>query len=339
MTIFSGRKSQKNVYLDWNAICAATPKVEVSYSGRLRGLIVRISKEHNLCLGFSHFSELSQGDNEERCQFRAAWLDSMEWLGVRPPPAVKELELKKLYQELFGIPEKGESASVFIGTWGLLFENNGRGSFVPRADLQSILTLCIGMKSSPDVTVKMANARKVSLILSQNLSRDRKEAFEAHMPSEVLQTILQKLAERIADELHALAVLNASNSEWVPLVPLESGLYGIPDRDIIRKRLGSVEQRKLVLRYYYLGQMSDLWRAERMAKQNPDSERFKRHDSDMWDNLHLVGAAYCDIFSCDIATSSYLQNLREELGLPRQLTAEQGWEKFTDALEQAVFAS
>ena len=339
MPLVSARLGRKKVYPDWSVICEATPKKKTDLSVRLLGLIERISREHDLCLGFPHFSELGQGSHEERCQFRAAWLDTLDWVGVRPPMVVKELEFKRLYRTLFGSAEVGEPTSVFTGTFGLLFENEGRGLLTPRSDLNSILTLYNALRTPENIT-KLKNARRVSLITSQNLSRDRKDAFEKHRPALVLGTILQRNSARIADELHELAVRNASNVEWSPQIPLENGLLGIPTRETIRERLGDIEDHKAVIPYTYLGLMVDHGRGVRMSGQDPDSKGFQGHGSDMWDHLHLVGAAYCDVFSCDSATSGYLQNHREELGLARQLaTGGQGWAGFSDALERAIFAS
>lgn len=41
--------------------------------------------------------------------------------------------------------------------------------------------------------------------------------------------------------------------------------------------------------------------------------------SSFGDGMHLVGAAYCDVFTCDGVVSGWLGDARETLGLQRQL--------------------
>jgi hypothetical protein len=38
------------------------------------------------------------------------------------------------------------------------------------------------------------------------------------------------------------------------------------------------------------------------------------------DFVHLLGAAYCDVFTCDATVSGWLGDFRERLGLSRQLS-------------------
>ena len=60
--------------------------------------------------------------------------------------------------------------------------------------------------------------------------------------------------------------------------------------------------------------------SERVVRGQPGSKRLRDDlKGSFCDWIHLVGAAYCDVFTCDGTVSSWLADLRGTLGLRAQL--------------------
>jgi hypothetical protein len=59
--------------------------------------------------------------------------------------------------------------------------------------------------------------------------------------------------------------------------------------------------------------------AGQLANGQPSNRLRAAHASGIGDWMHLVGAAYCDVFTCDGRVAGWLGDVRDTLGLRRQL--------------------
>lgn len=61
-----------------------------------------------------------------------------------------------------------------------------------------------------------------------------------------------------------------------------------------------------------------------LARPHVDTKAFDEERGVFYDIAHLVGAAYCDVFTCDQLTQQRLANGRALIGKPRPITAVRG---------------
>ena len=68
----------------------------------------------------------------------------------------------------------------------------------------------------------------------------------------------------------------------------------------------------------------------------PSEAELAKHRSDVTDLAHLVGAAYCDVFSCDQAIQKHILRLRDQLGKPQALALKGGEDRFRALVEKQI---
>jgi hypothetical protein len=75
------------------------------------------------------------------------------------------------------------------------------------------------------------------------------------------------------------------------------------------------------------------------AAGQPSNNLRRSLSSSFADYMHLVGAGYCDVFTCDVAVSGWIGDLRATFGHSRQQLAVGGYEGGAEAFARDLMAT
>ena len=144
-----------------------------------------------------------------------------------------------------------------------------------------------------------------------------------------------ELLENVISERTVQALESRARQLWPTLVEERPGLS---EEDVVSVARTLVNQPDAIpldrLMIRTLGQL-----AKKVTAQDADSRAFRRrYRSATHDIMHLTGAAYGDIFTCDRRIDEAIGNFRTDRSFPPQLSVrgEGGADAFVEALEQQV---
>lgn len=311
----------KTIYLDWNVFQDAIEDQDGAVE--LFGFIQDASSRANLCFSLFHvFELLNWGDKEKRIQ-QAHWLESLDLVWMKPMEVIQYEEIKRVLLKEWSqnrLVDESPFAPSFLSVfkhWGKNLENLKALSNALRDPTITNLVKEIG--SSNAGLEQVGKLRKFSVESNLRLRVDRKMALNEYNENEIRRVLKQKLDESLIEEAVQVNSYLAQNGD--PFYGLEeNGIFRPPNADEVRSKFPRLNEAMGQMPYIFL--QSEVIRNASflLPKQNPQSKRFQRHQSDVHDWVHLVGAAYCDVFTCDRRVDYQIGNAREMLGKARQIS-------------------
>jgi hypothetical protein len=287
------------VYLDWSSLCLAFKATEGlapadDSARRLRNIVETLAAAGSLCLSPVHLSELITWHPKQSALLMANWLDSLRATWVRRPDPFNDEELLWWIRHYLGLHQP-PAYSPFASNLSHAF-NSGMYP-VSVVDIVQNTHNDHGTLDSKDHAVREL----------QRLHRDRSDLTSAFS--------LQDVARIGSEKFHAMLLLRASFLDI---------------RDAAGKRLDNAELAAIVRQVAsdeasvpFARLCSTLVHSlvPTILGQDPNSRRFQRRYASMsHDMMHLLGAAYCDVFTCDYLVDCAIDTFRERHGRHRQLS-------------------
>lgn len=286
---------------------------------RLLNIIERVASNANLCIGWPHVYEFAKW-NERDAQAATAWLDSLPIVWVHQTKRVTDSEIEAVLRHVVGAaPSAPEPfAPSYLATYHR-WDNEGLSQGLSRTALTRIV----------------ADARRVgsvdrwdreSLKWATRLHQDRRDnpRNEADKREILAAQVEQALRGEVANVHASLVGTDPSYS-----------LLGVGVEEAVER---VVAVYRTDARAFCCWRITDALHAafaDKAAVLTLGSKRFLELSSSGLDIEHAtVAAAYCDVFTCDRLTSSWIGDWRERLGLTRQLARGDlsSDEEFVDAL-------
>lgn len=297
---------KRSFYLDQSTLSDAYKSLRLEAPTREREYLPlvdwvrRVAHEANLCISWPHVYELAAWDGPEAGAM-AQWLDELPLVWVNQAPRVTRSELECGLRREAGLPESLPEpfASSYLATYESL-------------ELDALCQF-LGHTSLPEIVRMARNAsptrwRDQSLKYARMLHDDRKQS--AWHPNFARQFLNARERERLRKVLQRM------------LDGLGIDKHGHSARDrfnIVDATLKRIVAHPQEYRCYHTTQLLAFEFAHRSAVVTPGTKRFNAMGSSGLDMQHAAPASYCDVFTCDMLTSSWLSDVRASLyGLPRQ---------------------
>jgi hypothetical protein len=305
-------------YLDNSTLCAAIKAHRLEpdaprYSAYrpLAGWVERVAKEANLCLSTAHIIELARWEDEATADAMARWYEGLPVVWVRSRYGdTEDFEAELWTRVAAGVPVDVASKP-----------------FAP-----SLLTAFRALDAAAVSALLAAREPILALLKAQ-----RRIDFD-HYVGQFMQSAEQFRPDRQWAEAQGWTEQRRrEETEYNIRVALRRRAQDADGRLTLRgdslyakKKCSSGEvQDALVDVYTRDPRAMPLFRADRrffdgaaVRVVRGRQESRSLHDAlrgSLCDWLHLVGAAYCDVFTCDRAVSDWLRDLRSTLGLHPQL--------------------
>lgn len=265
----------------------------------MRRWLDKLSKEVDLCVSPAHLLDLVRWADPARAEL-AAWFDELDLVWMKSQSIIEQVELATLLLRRAGIEFELEQ---------IPFANGMLAAFEGMQKINNIVAVLRDHRLqtwishvSPDV---VARNDESSRGLYRSLWPDRNFANQNGVSRSQLEaqrrakteTALSEQARTAAGDLRILS--RAAN-------------LGIPFKTNV-----AIDEISLSATPYLALQL-EVFRhlAEEImnAKKRPSQDQLIEHRSDVIDAGHFVGAAYCDIYSCDQAMQRHMRGLREQMG-------------------------
>ena len=309
--------SKPTFYLDHSTFCDALKAHIPEYAGAdtasfiaLMPWIERVAREANLCLSFFHLTELASWEDRASADAMVAWLEGLPIVWLRTVTAVEPDENRNWAKMAAGITPKSP--------------------VVPFAP--SLLT---AFQNLPIGAVSHALSTRTPVAELLKFARSRTAAG----PS------MTKLAELIRTQDRAAQAQGKSRDDVAKIIAYErrvelrtraqtadAQLKAARDEEYASKACSGGELQDLFESRYWneplaLPSLKVRWRfvdgfyANALEREGPSANERKKLSGSFDDMQHLaIGAAYCDVFTCDGTVSSWLGDVRTGFGLRPQIS-------------------
>ncbi len=167
--------------------------------------------------------------------------------------------------------------------------------------------------SEPRLVGSLERFRELSVESAKRFYDDRIFGLKQVTKKEMLAALDRKLRANLEVQVrHAAAHLRRDPASGVHV--LRNGMFVSPtDEEVLAAVNGFPDLR--VLPYIFLSQrVVRNMSFEILKRPSRNSGAFDKQRGDLYDIAHLVGAAYCDVFTCDARTARRLGGGRELLG-------------------------
>jgi hypothetical protein len=306
--------TKPTVYLDHSTMCDAFRAHLVGGQPGHRAYlpllswIERVAQEANLCLSLIHVNELGRWDDQAMGDALAGWWDRLPIVWVHSRMTLEEREGDHWTRVVADVASPGVQP------------------FAP-----SLMTAFhdIDMKA---VGALLASAHPVvSLVETARLIKDR----HAEAPIEAATTFREDRAW--ADSQGWSEEKKHETTEYKVAVALrtcalEADRRLVEGNDVnylLKTCTGGDVQDRLVDLYQREPKALPIFRLDRkfiegfidaaMRKQAGSAKERSALGGSFYDNMHLAGAAHCDVFTCDRVTSEWLGDFRTTIGRRPQL--------------------
>jgi hypothetical protein len=312
-------EGRKFVYLDWSTFVEAFEGFGLGAAQAQRELsqtVHMLAERTNLCLSLTHTWELAHLEDPGKRDAFARWLDELDFVWTYTDNEVETREMEHaVLDAILGrrTPPKFPAAPSFLS----LFHGWEDEALVYALGHLSLAHYIDAIANSERVMQSLGRWRQLSAEGARRFYYDRKHArsqvTEEHMTA-TLDDKLRALLE--AEALQAAARLSKLADSGFH-VDRGGGLYAPPTGSDVIKALGGFPDLGVVP-YAFLVQRFIRNLADAMLA--PPSPTSTKHRGDLYDVTHLVGAAYCDVFTCDTRTAQRLDGGREMLDLPSPIS-------------------
>lgn len=335
------RPAKRSFYPDWSTLVYAFDGLDLNAPTEKRDLlrlIHEVAETANLCLSFVHVLELLRGTKRDERLARARWLDTLQVVWLLDQDEVLAWELDRFLRKAAGvfvepttIPSSpsllhallryGEPADVpamiLDGTLSRVVEHVGASEQI-RASLERFADL------GPHYNRLIFSDRK--LAERDNLSDDELRAWlKAKLDRLLLDQALDRNRQLVADDQNYRI--------------LKNGFWVAPDEDFVRSAMSLLDESRDAFPAAFVFHEVIMNTGFRIARrEHVGTKWFKSQDreGDVFDWAHLIGAAYCDLFTCDRYTSECLAGIRGRLGRPKEITYRNDLSSFVQQLREAL---
>ncbi len=308
-------RSKPVVYLDTSTLCDAFKAHVGSGSEKLAAYrpllpwIAGVAKKANLCVSLFHLIELAAWPDTLSADGICEWLDALPLVWTYLPPNTDRIENEYWVKRAAGVADEIVAEPFAPSMLSAL-------SFVGPSDVARVLGAAHPVVELLRLLRRVSNTRLREMAgLAQILrehdasildERSEKEKF-ANIESERRRELRQRAYDTdkqltfSRDPRYATKTCTAGDVQ-----DLLVNLYEANPKAMAACRV----------RWKF----ADGHRAQALARKRPSTKESKQLRGSSLDLMHLtVGAAYCDVFTCDGTVSDWLGDVRETLGLKRQM--------------------
>jgi len=287
----------------------------------LKAWFERVSRDANLCLSLAHILELVPWPDQETADTMARWYDTMPIIWVRSIQDITQEFEPEYWTKIAAGVEVDPGMKPFAGSLLTSFHApspDGVSAFL--AESEPSLAALRELRGSSAWRTRFEGYQNGVIemlmgVLRNHLWADAQGWSEVRKQGETLVNIRRALWEGAVETDRRLT--SRGDSAWGKkqrtLREIQAGLLDVYERDLASMPLMRVTDR------FKEGAVARVERGQVV-----DGRPSKRLREDLvgsfGDWLHLVGAAYCDVFTCDGDVSTWLGDVRETLGFRRQLS-------------------
>lgn len=316
------RPELPTVYVDWSTLVDAFKGLQLhapATDKALAAAIDRASRAANLCMSFVHLYELLRWSDERARDECAIWLDHLDVVWLRVPEEVHDAELENLLRGAAAGRQRPPRVPALPSMLSLLPYEKEPEALAYALRKNSIKDF-VREVSTSRLTPRIEQFATMSTAASRRFWQDRKEGLANHTEEEMRAVLDRRWDAKLvtqALEINRRLVLTHDSSYLVQ----RGALFVPPDEAFVRAAVRPLEEIKQVLPYAYLHHKVMQNRSFQLARRPTDGSRnfAAATRGDLFDQWHLVGAAYCDVFTCDAGTAAALDDGRSELGRAREL--------------------
>jgi hypothetical protein len=289
---------------------------------RLHRRVEEVAATANLCMSTMHVAELAQGDPIKSKEMMA-WLDGLD--------AVWMFSFDKVSNR-----EDEHALQLVLGTDALPVEPFAP-SFLNAFDHWKITDLPAVLSGGSALRNMWDAAREKGIESERKMMAEiqRRFHFDRHVdPSTQNLTAAEKeaiVARKRHEGLKVLAREAFTRLRFENLPDLHAAYRSDPDPASRFAKYVEDDERRLPT--HFVGHCFQLDFVAAMARRTPGSKGAKAIESSYYDYAHLsIGAAYCDVFTCDQVTATWLGAARAQLGKASPVAYANNATAFVDAL-------
>jgi hypothetical protein len=319
-----------SVYLDHSTLCDAfkahrnrPDATDYSAYRPLRDWLERVSTEANLCLSTAHIAELAEWNDHQTADEMARWYDALQIVWTlsmfNDADAFEDEQWTKIAANANTDRRAGAFAPSLLTSFHLMSQEVAADLL---ASPEPVLKMMRAMRGSPQWHERWAKTYPNQFINSLVMVKQNHDASRAtpgwnegmgrdHVAHNVREDLRRRAREadlRLIRRGDAAYVVKTCLSEQVP-----ERLVALYEREPKAMPLFRVIHR------FNEGAIARIERAE-IVNGVPSNRVRAALGSSFGDWIHLVGAAYCDVFSCDGTVSKWLGDLRTTFGFRPQLS-------------------
>jgi hypothetical protein len=331
---------RRTAYFDWSTFVYAFDGTGVAVadkaSRRLATIVLDVARDANLCFSLTHVWELLHREDRGERLAMAAWLENLPLVWLLPEAEVIEGEIRHAVLDVARgtrtkplLPALPSFLSVFTG-WDPTSASFGRALCTP-----TIVALVEELGDDAGNKRRLEQFRSLSVEAAKHIYIDRSLALNERGRDRIDADLDAKLRVGLeADALRIAAELRCRPGSEFHF--MRAGMFVSPSDEEVRSALAGFPDLRL-LPYHFLWHRTFRNMSYDVTKrENIRSSAFDRQRGDYYDLAHLVGAAYCDVFTCDAAVAKRLNGGREALGRAPPITAEGGIEALVRRIEEQL---
>jgi len=318
---------QKLVYLDWSTFVDAFQGLEQASSDahrNLNRLVFRLAADTNLCFSLTHLWELLHQEDAQKRHDVAHWLDGMNLVWIHSDNEVIRSEIiHAVLDAVRGtstappIPTAPSFLSIFhevLADSKALTYGLGHSRLIDFVDLTA---------SNPDFMKRLGGFRKLSVESARRLYDDRVQGLKVVDKPSMLAELDRKLRANLeVDALQAAELLRGDPGSGFHV--LRNGIFVSPtNQEVLAALSGFPDLAALPFVFLFHRAVRNM-SFEITRRPSKQSRAFDQQRGDVYDHAHLVGAAYCDVFTCDKKMVKRLDGGREALGRKAPISAAGG---------------
>jgi len=315
------------VYPDNSTLCAAfkahrnlPDAPEYSAYLPLRDWFERVAHEANLCLSTTHIVELFRWDDTATADEMVRWYDRLPIVWAKSMHKdVEEFETERWTRIAAGV-EVDPNAKPFATSLLTAFRSmNLDAAAALLAEREPSLAMLRAMRGSAvwHQRYEAYNADYIEMLMAVLRNHQHFTALgwtDERKRQETGVNVRRTLWDRAAEIDRRLTVRGDAVYAQKPYVARE-----IPGRllELYEREPRTMPMFRVIQRFNE-GANAHVERGQ-VVNGEPSNSLRKTFQSSFADWMHLVGAAYCDVFTCDRTVSGWLGDVRETLGLRPQL--------------------
>jgi hypothetical protein len=315
------------VYPDWSTLVYAFAGTAASAPQECKDLaqtVSSIAAGANLCLSLIHIYELVHKEKPDERLAMAQWLESLDTVWFDSDGAVEISEMRHAVVDAVNgtrTPPPVPARSSFLSIWGPALTGEALEYALKHPTIPALAETVAG---EPRLMKRLEEGmRGGSVDAARRLYRDRVEAFKEVGEKAVNVELDRRFRVRLnAEALQATAGLRSDPASGFHVT--RTGIFVAPTDEEVTRALNGFPDLS-VLPYFFLSQRFLRCMAKEVSvRPSVDSKAFDEQRGDYYDIFHLVGAAYCDVFTCDQRTASRLAGGCALVGRPSPITAAGG---------------
>lgn len=312
----SPANGKKWVYLDWSTFGEAFEGFSLHANAGQRALsraCHTLSAETNLCFSFIHTWELSHLGDAGRRRALAQWLDDLNLVWVRTDnDVIKSEVVHAILDAVHGTRTAPPlpTAPSFLSMFDAM-DTEAASYALKNPSLGNYVEL---LATEPRLTGSLSRFRTLSVESAKRFYDDRVAGLRQVTKDEMIEVLDQKLRASLAvDVRNAVEHLASNPSSGIHV--LRNGMFVTPTADEVLAMLNGFPDFK-ALPYVFLSQRVTRSMSFEILGTAKKRRNFEKQRGDLYDIAHLVGAAYCDVFTCDTRVARRLERGRELIGFP-----------------------